>query len=144
MNCQHTYDQNLILQQYLILQQMLIYNQMLKASFNKNISTPKILIPKLEEIDISNSQTSKHDDTYQIQIQQEQNIKTKPQKIQKKQELKKFKILNNNNNESVEIIQKKRVFLSMLDIKEVQYKKFKVQQNEDNKNNVSAIVDTQI
>ncbi|CAD8145875.1 unnamed protein product [Paramecium octaurelia] len=144
MNCFHTIDQNLILQQQLILHQMLIYNQMLKASFIQKIPPPNILTPKQEEIDISNSQQFKHDETHEIPPQKELNIKIRSHKISKKTERKKPQKQHPDNKQSGELPKKKKVFLSMLDIKEAQYKKVKAQNNEDNHKSVAAVAGTQI
>ncbi|CAD8076398.1 unnamed protein product [Paramecium sonneborni] len=140
MNCLNYFDQSLLLQQQLILQQMLIYNQMLKASQRQSIPTSKISIEKQIETEITNSQLSKHDDTNPIHPQQEQNRKSKSLKSQQKKEIKKSKKQNHNNVQPDEHPKIKKVFLSMMDIKEVQYKKSKAENKRDNQQNETQLV----
>ncbi|CAK81909.1 unnamed protein product (macronuclear) [Paramecium tetraurelia] len=130
MNCLNYFDQSLILQQQLILQQMLIYNQMLKASFSQAIPNTNISIQKQEELELSNSQLPKQDDTNPIQPK-EQKKKIKSQKKFEKKGMQQPKTENNCSSQPHELPKKKKVFLSMLDIKAAQYKKFKSQNNED-------------
>ncbi|CAD8060187.1 unnamed protein product [Paramecium primaurelia] len=141
MNSLNYIDQSLILQQQLILQQMLIYYQIQKASFNQTMPSSNILNQKLEEIDFSNIQLPKHDDTNPIQPH-EQKLKTKSQKKSQKKEMKQPKTQNTCNKQQEEFPKTKKVFLSMLNIKEAQYKKFKAQRNEENQKS-TALIDAQ-
>ncbi|CAK68726.1 unnamed protein product (macronuclear) [Paramecium tetraurelia] len=72
--------------------------------------------------------------------QKELNIKVRSTKISKKIEKKKPQKQHPDSKQSDELPKKKKVFLSMLDIKEVQYKKVKAQNNEDNQKSVAAFV----
>ncbi|CAD8147430.1 unnamed protein product [Paramecium pentaurelia] len=138
MNNFQLFDSSLILQQQLLLQQMFIYNQMLVQK-TKMLSKPlqqPIIQKTTEENESSSPSISKLEETHpvkQLSLKQtKKNEKLSQQKKPKRQDDK--------NIENKEAPKKKKIFLSMFDIKEAQYKKFKVIEIDQEK---KAIISTQ-
>ncbi|CAD8067498.1 unnamed protein product [Paramecium primaurelia] len=117
MHCFTYFHENFYLQQQYIQQQMLMYNQMLNACAFQNqlFQSTNNQIPNQAEF--LYSQLSKNEDTPLIQAKANTLKKKKIIRAPKQQQ----DGVNDQNKTS-----KKKVFLSMLDIKEVQYKKSKV------------------
>ncbi|CAD8070402.1 unnamed protein product [Paramecium sonneborni] len=114
MHCFTYYHQNLYLQQQYIHHQMLMYNQMFNTYnyLNQQDQLQVTYIP--DQIKFPHSQNHKNEDTPPIQQQNSIPLKKKINKVSKKHS----EHMNEENKP-----QKKKVFLSMLDIKEAQYKK---------------------
>ncbi|CAD8055860.1 unnamed protein product [Paramecium sonneborni] len=130
MNSFLLYDQQFLLQQQLLLQQLVQFNSMLalrNACSLQVQQSPQIYPRSPQEIHTIEHNTLKNDDIYDEQSSLEL---SKSQKISKNIKKQKEMKINNQNSSQKQI--KKRIFLSMKDIKDVQYKKQKLQK--DNKN----------
>ncbi|CAD8058082.1 unnamed protein product [Paramecium sonneborni] len=141
MNNFQLFDSSLILQQQLLIQQMFIYNQML-AQKTKMISKPlqePLRQKATDENESSSPSISKLEETHQVKPMSLKSNK----KLEKLTQIKKPKRLDDNNVENKEPSQKKKIFLSMLDIKEAQYKKFKVIEIDQQKKAVISSQDEQ-
>ncbi|CAD8158554.1 unnamed protein product [Paramecium pentaurelia] len=117
MHCFTYFHENFYLQQQYIQQQMLMYNQMLNACAFQNQLFQSTNNQLPNQAEFLYSQLSKNEDTPLIQAKVNIPKKKKIIRAPKQQQ----DGVNDQNKTS-----KKKVFLSMLDIKEVQYKKSKV------------------
>ncbi|CAD8060007.1 unnamed protein product [Paramecium sonneborni] len=130
MNNFQLFDNRLILQQQLLLQQMFIYNQMLvqKQYIASNLYSrtkmqqQQFIQKTTDENESSSPSISKLEETFQVKPIPLKSTK----KLEKLTQQKKPKRQDDNKVENKEPSQKKKIFLSMLDIKETQYKKFKI------------------
>ncbi|CAD8145786.1 unnamed protein product [Paramecium octaurelia] len=121
MHCFTYFHQNLYFQQQYIQQQMLMYNQMLNAQAFQNQLYQSANNQLPNQAEFLYSQLSKNEDTPLIQAKASIPAKKKIIRAPKKQ----LEQVNDQNKP-----QKKKVFLSMLDIREVQYKKCKCSNEE--------------
>ncbi|CAD8150683.1 unnamed protein product [Paramecium pentaurelia] len=128
---------NIIQQQQLLLSQMIIYNQLL---YKRTQSLPKLNHQPIKQTNLDNS-------VYLSQLIQKQVettfVKPIQSKLTKKQsntlKTKEVCSIENVKNQKKETLQKKKIFLSMLDIKKAQYRKFKIIE-EDNQKKPIAVV----
>ncbi|CAK81989.1 unnamed protein product (macronuclear) [Paramecium tetraurelia] len=128
MNSFLFYDPNFLLQQQLLFQQLVQYNTMfaLRNAYSMSQSlSPQIQPKSPQECHTIDQNTVKNDETIDDQSSFELSKSNKIKKLIKKTKETK----SNANNTSVKN-QKKKIFLSMKDIKDVQYKKFKLVQEE--------------
>ncbi|CAD8147394.1 unnamed protein product [Paramecium pentaurelia] len=128
MNSFLFYDPHFLLQQQLLYQQLVQYNSMLALRNTYSMSqssSPQIQPKSPQECPTIDQNTIKNDETIDDQSSFELSKSNKIKKLIKKtKEAKSNKSNPSQNNE------KKKIFLSMKDIKDVQYKKFKLVQEE--------------
>ncbi|CAD8138577.1 unnamed protein product [Paramecium octaurelia] len=139
MNNFSMFDSNIILQQQLLLQQMIIYNQML---YLKTQSLPKLKQQPIKQKNIDDNDSLSH----QVQKQDETTlikpISSKQTKKQSKALEKKAPCtLENVKEQKKETVQKKKIFLSMMDIKKAQYRKFKIIEENNQKKPIAVVHD---
>ncbi|CAD8057164.1 unnamed protein product [Paramecium sonneborni] len=130
MNSFLLYDQQFLIQQQLLLQQLVQFNSLLalRTACSLQIQqSPQIQPQSPKDINTIEHNTIKNDEIHDEQSSFEL---SKSQKISKT--IKKQKEIKINNLNSSQKHTKKRIFLSMKDIKDVQYKKLKIPN--DNKN----------
>ncbi|CAD8074949.1 unnamed protein product [Paramecium sonneborni] len=110
------FQQNLYLQQQYIHHQILMYNQMLNAyNFSANQNFPQITSIS-DQKEFRHIQNTKNEDTPLIQPKNGMPLKKKINKVPQK-----YREKRNELNKT----EKKKIFLSMMDIKDAQYKKCK-------------------
>ncbi|CAD8140308.1 unnamed protein product [Paramecium pentaurelia] len=132
------FNNNFFLQQQLLLQQMIIYNQMLYQRTNSLPKLQQIIKKNVDENDLSSQQILKQDETNPVN-----QISKQTRKFQKTMKIKAPQCVEKVSKQIKETSQKKKIFLSMLDIKEAQYKKFKIIE-EDNQKKPMGVVQEQL
>ncbi|CAD8055882.1 unnamed protein product [Paramecium sonneborni] len=144
MNNNSLFHTNIFLQQELLLQQMIIFNQMLYQNRTKSLPTPQLQLLKqkpLYENDLSSQLIQKQDETNLVKpISTKSTKQTKSIKKQNKASKSKHLLCAQNFEKQIkETSQKKKIFLSMLDIKEAQYKKIKITENDKLKQPIAVV-----
>ncbi|CAK56512.1 unnamed protein product (macronuclear) [Paramecium tetraurelia] len=118
---------------------MIIYNQMLylKTQSQPKLKQQPIKQKNLDDNDSLSHQVQKQDETTLIKPISSKQTKKQSKALEKKAAC----TLENVKEQKQETVQKKKIFLSMMDIKKAQYRKFKIIEENNQKKPIAVVYD---